>query len=546
MPRFAPTATLAALCLVLSPTTSRAADEAKVLRIRAERLAASGDCTSALVLLEQALEMQPGDGDASRLAADCWIRGKRFAEARDALEAAKRSAPGTRGLDLLLGIARFHSQDLEGAADALHVARADGETSPLLDFYEGLLLLQRGESDGAAEKIAIAREAGAPGMEPLASYYEGLALAGAEDRRGARAAFRRARSIGGDTEWGEEAQRRLDDLSPFRAGSWWVEATVGVEIDDNVVLRGDGVRLPSEISDEDDARFAWRAKIGRELFRNETWSGGAMLSYSGSAHRDFSEFNVHFPIGSIWVDRRLGESLVAHLQYDAGYAWVDTESFLVPHAVTPALYYDWENGQRSALYSRFFWYDYRYRRSADVPDGPGVVGGPCLSPSDLVCAPPGIDEYRERNRDGHGHAITFEHGIPVERLRTSLTAGATLHRYSARGNEYSYRGYEASLRTRSALPWAVMLDLGASYTYRPYDDPSTYPDPTGLVANRQYALDHDERSDDIWRFDVGVERAVTKTVIASLRYSFVNNRSNVRVFDYDRTVLGAYLTVRLP
>jgi hypothetical protein len=172
-------------------------------------------------------------------------------------------------------------------------------------------------------------------MEPLASYYEGLALANTDDTRGARAALRRARQIGADTEWGEEAQRRLDDLSPFRAGAWWAEATLGAEFDDNVVLRGDGVRLPSEISEEDDTRLAWRAKIGKELFRSENWSGGAMLSYSGSAHRDFSDFNVHFPIASIWVDRRMGESAVAHLQYDAGYAWVDTESFLVPQAVTP-------------------------------------------------------------------------------------------------------------------------------------------------------------------------------------------------------------------
>ncbi len=65
-----------------------------------------------------------------------------------------------------------------------------------------------------------------------------------------------------------------------------------------------------------------------------------------------------------------------------------------------------------------------------------------------------------------------------------------------------------------------------------------------MLPGRQYPLDDDERRDDVWRFEVELERPLSQRLTASLRYRYTHNRSNVTVFDYDRQILGAYLTVR--
>jgi hypothetical protein len=40
-----------------------------------------------------------------------------------------------------------------------------------------------------------------------------------------------------------------------------------------------------------------------------------------------------------------------------------------------------------------------------------------------------------------------------------------------------------------------------------------------------------------------LERPITDWLIGSLRYEYTNNDANVEVFDYDRHVVGGYLTL---
>ena len=83
-----------------------------------------------------------------------------------------------------------------------------------------------------------------------------------------------------------------------------------------------------------------------------------------------------------------------------------------------------------------------------------------------------------------------------------------------------------------------------SYTFRPYRHASSFVDPRDLQSGRQYPLGERDRQDDTWRFEVELERPLSQRLTASLRYQYTRNQSNVVVFDYDRQILGAYLTVR--
>jgi len=458
------------LALLLGPASAtRAAQDAELLRLRAERLAAQGRCEEALPLLARLRAEDPDDARGALVTGQCQIRARRYVEAQRSLEAARRLAPDDPVVELYLGMARFHVGDLEGAREALEAAGRRLPERPELDLYLGMLALQRAEAAEAAARLERARLAEPQAFDPVASYYEALAAASTGERRRARERLERVLREHPDTVWAEQAEARLRELRDTRPSRWWIEATTGIEYDDNVVLKAGEVELPEEIASKNDHRGVWSLEAGYELIDTPDWTVGLLATYYGNAHDDLEDFNVQFPGISVWADRRLTERDTARLQYDFGYAWVGgSEPFLAIHTWSPVLYHRWLGGSLTRVFASFDKRNFFFSNE-DVPDGSGVPGSPCPDPSTPVCGPPGVDERSARNRDGWGFSTGFDHTIPLfgamgpreadadpapgeRNPRFFLRGGTRFHRFSARGSEYSYDGYEAILAARVMLP----------------------------------------------------------------------------------------------
>ncbi len=505
-----------ATLLVVYPAFAGASDRSDVLRARAERLADAGDCAAALPLAQRALDADPAEARAGRVAGRCLVELGRPAEAETVLLQTLERDPRLPGAQLQLAIARYHREDYAAARSALEAARATDAGGAEFELYDALLLLAEGERRAALDGLARAREASPTRVDPIASYYEGVGWASEGDRRKARAALERVVAADPDGPWGQQARAGLGEMRGGFRNDWWLEVTVGAERDDNVVLEGEDVIIPADIGDDDDERLVWDVTVGSELFRSDVWSGGAMLGYGGSAHRDLDEFDLHHPRATLWADRRIGESLTAHLQYDHSHVLVDDESFLVAHSATPALYYDWDSGGRSLLFTRLYWYDYRFPRRDTPP----------------------LDDLR--NRDGHGIATGVEHRTPVESLSSRLRGGLTFDRYASRGGEYTHRRHSVHVASDTELPWELLLSLFGSWSYDPYSHSTTFPDPSAMGL-----LEGKTRRDRRFVFQADLERPLTEQLSASVSYRWIENDSNVDVFDYDRGILGAYLTFRV-
>jgi tetratricopeptide (TPR) repeat protein len=536
---------LLSVVLLVATVAAQAADEEVVLRMRGERLAAAGQCAEALPILEQSLAIAPAPRTAY-VAGQCLLHLQRYGEAVDRLEEAREGDAGLPDVDLYLGIARFSAGDLAGAEQSLAVAAEHDPARPELHLYRGLILLRRAEATEAAAAFHRAGSRESDEIAPAAAYFEGVAWAAAAERRQAEDALHRVGELAPDSEWAAAAAERLADLPANHEAEWWITLTVGVEYDDNVVLRGSGVPLPEEIADQEDWRGVWRLNAGRRWYPGDRWSLGAMASYAGNAHADLSEFNLHHPALSLWVDRQIGTAVTARLQGDVDYAWIDGEPYLTSRQLTPAVYYRWDNGWLSQLFVRLYQHDYLFRGSADVPDGPGTPGDPCLDPTDPICGPVGVNEAQERERDGEGITVGVEHTVRLPSLVTDVTGRYAWHLYDADGDEYSHHAHELRLTTTTGLPARLRLDTSIDYTRKSFRHPSTFPDPRDLEANRQYPLADSDREDDVWQLQVGVERPVSRRVSAALRYRYITNDSNVAVFDYNRQIVGAYVTVRYP
>ncbi len=547
----------------------RAEDEATVARLRAERLAAEGRCEEALPLLAAARRANPQDVRAGLVEGQCQLRLRRYTDAVATLEDAQRLAPDDAEVALHLGMARFHLGDLTGSEQALRKADAGGLSGrPELDLYLGLLALSRAENEEARSRLERAREAAPQRFDVLASYYGGLAAAAAGERSRAVKSLERVVEEHPGTPWAEQAASRLQRLRDTRPARWWVEATAGIEYDDNVVLRGSGVDLdPSEISSQNDHRAVWSVETGYELLRTPDWTLGVIGTYYGTAQDELEDFNVQFPGLSLWADRRLDGDL-ARFQYDFGYAWVGgSEPFLSIHTWTPNYYHNWGSAGVTRFLASYERRNYRFA-NFDVPDGTGTVGSLCSG--SVPCGPRGVNEERERNRDGWGFNVGFDHTLPIlssfgprepdpnpapgeRNARFFLRGGYRYHYYSSRGSEYSYQGHEVSLGARMLLPWDFAVEVNGSYEYRDYRNRSTYPNPgdlfavqlpSGRIRGLEYRLSGNDRTDNIARVEATLERAITDNITMAARYAYFDNSSNVAVFDYNREVLGLYATFR--
>ncbi len=539
MRRIGPGTALVAVMLIWTAADSRAADDRLVKRLRAESLAAQGRCEEALPLLAEA---DPADPRAARVAGQCQIRLRRYPEAVESLERARRLDPALPGLDRELGIALYHTGDRAAAETALRAAQASEPDNAEVDLYLGLLALQRAENIAAAIALERARARDPNVVEPIASFYAGLAREAGGDRDQARESLERVIATAPGSVWAEEAERALERLEQTETGRWWITATTGIEYDDNVALLGDNVSRPRDISSDSDIRAVWSVEAGYELVRNEDWTVGVLATYYGSAHQDLEDFNVQFPGISLWVDRRLTESLMGRFQYDFGYAWVGgSEPFQVTNTWTPALYQSWGRGGLTRGFVEFEKTNYFFS-NIDNPDGPGRPGDSCLSARDIICGPPGRNEDTYRNRDGWGLIAGLDHTLPLGFASAALRGGYRYHRWSSRGGEYSYQGHEVRVGMLAVLPLDLRFEILGSYIYKPYRNASSFPDPNDLVFNRQYPLAGRDRSDDVWFMDVTLERPISDSVTLGARYLWLDNRSNVAVFDYDRQILGAYVT----
>jgi tetratricopeptide (TPR) repeat protein len=508
------------------------------------RLALEGRCQAALPELERARAAAPRDADLALLLGECAIRLGRYADAERALEDAHALAPGRADVAFQLAVARYHLGNFEGSDAALREAEAAGATGAEPELYRGLLLLQRAEAPrAAAAALERARSEGGAAVEPMASYYAGLAWLRAEDQGRAREALRRVTREWPDTEWAREAKLALERLASERRRSW-LSLRAGYEYDDNVVLLGNGVQLPIEISSQRDERAAWLLQAGSELFRSGPWSAGAALSYEGWAHGDLTEFNLHYPSLIGWLDRQLGERTTARLALDADYAWVDGEPFYTSHGVGLSVFEQFGRAGTTELGGRLWAQNYLFP-NFDVPDGPGTPGAPCLDDDDPICGPPGLDESRERNRDGTGFTLGLLHTLPLIADRAQLRFGYLYHHFGARGLEYSYNAHEWLAELGARLPAGFELRLTASWADQPFRHASTFPDPDGLVAGREYRLSRNHRDDSFLETEVSLARPITRHLTLSASWRYQRSRSNVEVFDYRRHVLGAYVTASL-
>jgi tetratricopeptide (TPR) repeat protein len=534
------TAFLVCALLCATASTARAADEAAVLRLRAEQLAAEDRCEDALARLQRARELAPAeDARAALVEGRCSLRLNRYESAIEPLETARRLDPGIAGISIDLAMAHFHRADYPAAERELALAEQEMPDDPRVSLYRGLLLLQQKEDAEAAAALARAGRMDRR-LDPLASYYAGLAWERARDRDQAKEALERVEREAPGSDWAQQAALALDRLDAPYQRHWWADIAAGMGYDSNVALSTSdisGLITPEAIFDESDGFGYWSAQGGYEFLSDPDWSLGAMVGYDGDAHFDLNQFNLQSPRIDGWIQRRIDEKSYLALQPYFAYAWFEGKPYLGTGGGNLSYYRNYD-GSTGRLFGVIDYNDFLFPVLGDsgleriielLKKAP-----PVNIDLDALIAQAGWLETA-RNRDGLFYRAGYEHLIEFTET-TDVRAGVDYHHYESDGSEFIHDHVGIWLGLYQDLPWKFTLEVLGSYAYEPYRFPSTFTFDGWFNRGPR-------RRDNVWRVGTLLERPIREHVKASINWRYHNNDSNTTVYNFDRHIVGGHLTV---
>jgi Tfp pilus assembly protein PilF len=502
-------AVVAALALYVPAAPSQAQGDAEIAFHRGISAYGDGRLDDARKAFGQVLARDREDTDAMRylgLIAQAQGRPK---EAIAFYQSALELEPDNHDARFDLGTALLEAGRPDEARAAFEQVIAEEPDRARAHYFAGIAAYRVEQYDDAVAFMNRATELD-PSLKAEASYYTGLAEAYQGNISQASVAL--------DTV-SQSAQSPLSDSAAsmrdrLRAPTgpprpWALSFTTGAEYDSNPTLAAEGM------SEQEDARFVFRLRGHYDVWQNEKVA--FRTGYDGylGVHTSESQVDLQTHVAYASAGWNL-DPVRLNLRYDFAYTMIDlTDELRILNRVTPTVTL---RQQEWGLLQGFYQFSYADFESTDVI-------------ADL-----------ELQRDGPRHAFGFNQYVflsgkagPLEYLRF----GAAGDFYDADSAEQTYRAYEVSGGFGLGLPFDTDLTALYRYVRRDYNgktslevDPGDLPIPGGTTR----------RDDHISLIFLDLSKNVADHWIVSVSGNGNFNSSDVGVFDYNRFVVGGYVT----
>ena len=326
----------------------------------------------------------------------------------------------------------------------------------------------------------------------------------------------------------------------------------GVEYDDNVVLRGRGVPLPSDISDESDVAGVWTANAGVELWKRDDdrarADGQLSRHHLRRARRTSTRTSPAPRSGS--RDRSASRCAAGSATTSATPGSTAIPSSR-PTACRASLERSWPRYGSSEVYLRAATPS---STSSTATTCPTAAARPAASarirPS--PAARPASNERHARDRDGVGWSRRLRpHAAARDRLAAAARHVAarrlSLRRLRVRRPRVRLRRLRLPrrLRRRRCPPPSSSTSSRASRCGPTVTRPR-FPDPNDLVDGEEYGLPNTRKREKTTRVEVALARSLGESRHAGARTGAISTTTrSVDVFDYDQYVVGVSLTLTL-
>jgi tetratricopeptide (TPR) repeat protein len=361
-------------------------------------------------------------------------------------------------------------------------------------LYLGIIAYRQRSYRAAIGHLKQAKELD-PDLEVEANYYLGLAEAFSGDLEASAGAFGVVEQTEPNHPLGRSAASLSRQVKDAKKRIWALGLTGGLEYDSNITVTGDGALQ------ESDGRGVIR--LQGDVRAIDKKRGNLDFGYDGYLGLYFHETEFSQQTHLLWT---AGSVLVGPVRlsarYDYAFTMLDlTEKFRQLHRLTPAASVPTGSWGVAQVYYQFLYLDYLQ---------------PVTDPAFL--------------RDGPSHSVGANEFIFLPEPFSYARLGARFIRYQPDGTEFAYKGFELSAGGGVQLPWESQLSLVYVFQHRKYDDHS--------VVDPFRRKRHDDSHLLTAEWAVPLGRHFTVSVAGS----FTFNGSNIQPFDFNRQIVGTYVS----
>ena len=423
--------------------------------------------------------------------------------------------PDNTDLRLDLGSALLEAGRIDEAQAAIDQVLAARPDDARANLFAGIAAYRAAEYEKAIASLDRAKQLD-PSLANHATYYAGLSAAFLGNFAEAEGAFSAVEEQSPLSPLSRSAASLRQQMTPQKveeARPWSLALTAGIEYDSNPTFAGGAIR-----SRRDDFRGVFRVRGSYQLVDRDRTSLTAGYDGYLSLHDRVDEVDLQTHVG--WLSGGLNYDPVRFgLRYDYAYTMIRlSHKFRSLHRVTPSVTYresDWGVAQ-----AFFQWQNANFLRSIENPT-PGQH-----NPFD-----------RDANRYTFGiNQFFFLPDFFPEQI-TYVRIGALGEFERADSTDFSYNGCEVSAGAAADLPFGIQFTTLYRFIYRDYRSDNFFR--TKLPAGPFEA-----REDFIHRLTAELTRPIGEHFEVSVAASGSFNDSNISVYDYDRAVVGAYLSYR--
>jgi tetratricopeptide (TPR) repeat protein len=511
--------------LVLPPVPARAQQsEADVFVASAIILYEDNHYDDAVALLNQAIQTDPDNVDASYYLGLTYLAQGKHEQAAEALEKARAKAPEDLAILTQLGVTYFAMEQYDKAEPLLTrvfnaAPRTDG-----VGYYVGFIRYRKGDYQGALRAF----QAGATddtNLKQLTRFYSGLALARLGLPERAAAEVEEALKLQPTSPLTGPAERLRDSIatSRDREKRFFAELKLGVFHDSNVPLQPEpsGDSTAETVRRSIGTRKSFGELAGARLeyawLRKGPWESTVAYSFFQTINNDLPKFNIQNHLGAVGVTYRdaiRGMPYQAGLSFVYDYLTLDSDEFLQRKTVT--LFGTLVENDRHLTTGQF-----RFQNKEFSSD------------SNILLA-----EIRDANNymTGFVHVLRFaqdQHFIKLGyQLDVEDTEGGRNFDYVGNrlivGGQYTYKWDEYVTRFRYDYD-VHFREYTRTHTFLPA---AAHPDPlSGLVPTSPK-----KRSDVEQTHVFRLEQPLTPSWTLALDYQIIIARSNLPVFAFNRNV----------
>ncbi len=496
--------TLFLLCV--SVIARAAGPGASSLITEGRRLLAKGQYDAAEAKFREAIK-KDSDSEAWLLLGTVLNRKEAYNEALQALNRAKELKTASNAIYFEMGCAYMglgkYKEAYESFSEDISHNPVWGSTSYL---FCGICLYNLGQYRQAVTHLSNPILDGTE-HSSNAHYYIGLSQLKLKEHKKAAQSFRRAkRSAPKGTKIANDTNKMLDLVEKVikaekRKRPWYASITTTFSLDTNVLSTADSVILPSDISNRTDTSTGLLFNAGYRLHqtpKSELW-----VDYRGNTtfQHDLNEYNTMMHGITLRGTRSLTPKLTAGMKVSYDYTWVGGSSYSSVFGLSPSLTYRQRDWTATTL-------TYTWQRSSYMFD----TGNSAL------------------DRDGYTNSLSLTQDAAVPGTELYIRGGLHHSWTDSDGGDYDFDSSGLSLTMWH--PFVLNTTISGGFTY--------FLDDYKKLNSRSAKFQ--KRDDDRLAISLGLSKEFTESITGFIGFTWMENKSNIGVFDYKREVFTLGVT----